>query len=137
MIVASFGNSGCDDLTLYLPRGCAEFVVETVAKTPIRLARVVGKSAPRETTLPVVCPRRRLRRWPHFVLALLLILYLNQNFNNPPTAMDPPMGAGSDKLGTSVDFVRNPTEANPLARHSGKLTFILHVAGDFEDSGFT
>jgi len=135
--VASFGNSGCDDLTLYLPRGCADFVAERVARAPIPLAPIVGKSAPRETTLPVVCPRRRLRRWPHFVLALLLILYLNHNFNNSPIAMDLPKGAVSDKLGTSVDFVPNPTEANRLAQRTGKLTFILHIAGNFEESGFT
>jgi len=135
--VASFGNSGCDDLTLYLPRGCADFVAGRVVKAPIPLARVVGKSAPRKTSVSDACPRRRLRRWAHIVLALLVILYLNQNSNNPPTAMDPPMGAGSEKLGTSVDFVRNPTDANHLAQHTGRLTFILHIAGDFEESGFT
>jgi hypothetical protein len=94
-------------------------------------------AAPRKTTVPVGCPRRRSKRWAYFVLALLVILYLTQNSNNPPTAMDAPMGAVSDKLGTSVDFVRNPTEANRLAQHTGKLAFILHVAGNFEESGFT
>ena len=135
--MASFGNSGCDDLTLYLPRGCADSVAERVVEGPIPLARVVGKPASRKTTMPDACSRGRLRRWPHFAVALLLILYLNQNFNNSPTAMDPPMGAVSDKLGTSVDFVRNPTEANRLAQRTGRLTFILHVAGNFEECGFT
>ena len=135
--MASFGNSGCDDLTLYLPRGCADFVAGRVVKGPIPLARVVGKSASRRTAMPDACSRGRLRRWAYFVLALLVILYLNQNSNNPPTAMDPPKGAVSDKLGTSVDFVRNPTAANRLAQHTGRLTFILHVAGDFEEPGFT
>jgi hypothetical protein len=51
--------------------------------------------------------------------------------------MEPPAGAVSDKLGTSVDFVPNPTEANRLAQRTGRLTFILHVAGDFEEPGFT
>jgi hypothetical protein len=51
--------------------------------------------------------------------------------------MEPPVGAVSDKLGTTLDFVRNPTAANRLAQRTGKLTFILHVAGNFEDSGFT
>ena len=135
--MALFGNSGCDDLTLYLPRGCADFVAGRVVKAPIPLARVVGKSAPRKTTVPVGCPRRRSKRWAYFVLALLVVLYLNQNSNNPPTAMEPPAGAVSDKLGTSLDFVRNPTDANHLAQHTGRLTFILHIAGDFEESGFT
>ena len=87
--------------------------------------------------MPDACSRGRLRRWAYFVLALLVILYLNQNSNNPPTAMEPPAGAVSHKLGTSVDFVRSPTEANRLAQRTGRLTFILHVAGDFEEPGFT
>jgi len=137
MIVASFGNSGCDDLTLYLPCGCADVVSESIAKVPMALARPARKTPPRNRNVVDACPRRRLRRWPHFALALLVILYLHQNSNNPPTAMEPPAGAVSDKLGTSVDFVRNPMEANRLAQHTGKLTFILHVAGDFEEPGFT
>jgi hypothetical protein len=135
--VALFGNSECDDLTLYLPRGCADFVAEKVVKAPMALARPSRESLPRKTTLPVVCPRRGVGRWPHFAVALLLILYLHQNFNNSPSAMDPPTVAVSDKLGTTLDFVRNPTEANRMAQHTGKLTFILHVAGDFEEPGFT
>jgi len=135
-MVASFGNSGCDDLTLYLPRGYADSIAQNIAKAPLALPPRPGrKSAPRKKTAPG--PRRGVGRWPHFAVALLLILYLNQNFNNPPTAMDPPKGAVSDKLGTSVDFVRNPTAANRLAQHTGRLTFILHVAGDFEEPGFT
>jgi hypothetical protein len=135
--VALFGNSGCDDFTLYLPCGCADIVSESIAKVPMALARPARKTPPRNRTVADACPRRGIGRWAYFVLALLLILYLNHNFNNSPIAMDLPKGAVSDKLGTSLDFVRNPTEANRLAQHTGRLTFILHVAGDFEESGFT
>jgi hypothetical protein len=135
--VALFGNSGCDDPTLYLPRGCADSISQSIAKAPLPFPRPGRKSTSPKATAPVATRRRGVGRWPHFVLALLLVLYLNQNFNNPPTAMDPPTGANSDKLGTSVDFARNPTEANRMAQHTGKLTFILHVAGNFEESGFT
>jgi len=40
-------------------------------------------------------------------------------------------------FGTAVGFVRNPQEAARIAAAEHKLTFLLHVSGDFEDSGFT
>ena len=38
---------------------------------------------------------------------------------------------------TAVEFVRNPQEAIRLAKQENKLTFILHLSGNFEDPGFT
>jgi hypothetical protein len=46
-------------------------------------------------------------------------------------------GADRETFGTSVAFVRNPREASRLAREEHKLTFLLHVSGNFEDSRFT
>jgi hypothetical protein len=40
-------------------------------------------------------------------------------------------------LGTAVAFVASPSEAGRLARQEGKLLFLLHVSGNFEDAGFT
>ena len=40
-------------------------------------------------------------------------------------------------IGTAVGFVSNPVLASRLAREESKLTFILHVSGNFEDAGFT
>jgi hypothetical protein len=42
-----------------------------------------------------------------------------------------------DTFQTAVEFARNPQEAARLAKDEGKLTFVLHVAGNFEDPGFT
>lgn len=42
-----------------------------------------------------------------------------------------------EKFGTDVEFARNPREAGRLAGAQDKLTFILHVSGNFEDAGFT
>ena len=39
--------------------------------------------------------------------------------------------------GTSVAFVRTPAEATQLAGRAGKLLFLLHVSGHFEDPAFT
>jgi hypothetical protein len=42
-----------------------------------------------------------------------------------------------DCFQTAVEFVRNPQEACRLAKADDKLTFILHLSGNFEDPGFT
>jgi len=45
--------------------------------------------------------------------------------------------AGREHFGTAVGFVRNPVEAARVARAERKLTFLLHVSGNFDDPGFT
>jgi hypothetical protein len=56
-------------------------------------------------------------------------------------ACDP--GAVCDKpidhetFGTTVQFVRNPEEAARVAAAEHKLTFLLHVSGNFEENRFT
>ena len=39
--------------------------------------------------------------------------------------------------GTSVEFLDTPAEAAKQARKEGKLVFVLHVSGNFEDPRFT
>jgi hypothetical protein len=52
--------------------------------------------------------------------------------------LDPkPEKEACQKFGTSVNFVATPTEAYQAAQKEKKLTFLLHVSGNFEDSGFT
>jgi hypothetical protein len=41
------------------------------------------------------------------------------------------------RCGTAVQFVANPEAAAEQARKEKKLLFVLHVSGNFEDSGFT
>jgi hypothetical protein len=45
--------------------------------------------------------------------------------------------ADGETFGTAVQFVRNPQEAARIAGAEGKLTFLLHVSGNFEDARFT
>jgi hypothetical protein len=40
-------------------------------------------------------------------------------------------------LGTTVNFLSTPTEAARRARENHKLTFLLHISGNFEDTDFT
>jgi hypothetical protein len=51
----------------------------------------------------------------------------------------PPQGAPpkAETYGTSVLFLGNPAQAAETARREGKLLFVLHVSGNFEDSCFT
>ena len=59
----------------------------------------------------------------------------------PPAAADvaepAPACAPRDTYGTRVEFVNNLTEAAREARRQGKLKFVLHVSGNFEDARFT
>ncbi len=53
--------------------------------------------------------------------------------NDPPR----PAPGGRETFGTAVEFARNPQEAARQAAAARKLTFLLHVSGNFEDAGFT
>jgi hypothetical protein len=44
---------------------------------------------------------------------------------------------GRETFGTAVQFARNPREAARIAAAEGKLTFLLHVSGNFEEERFT
>ena len=52
--------------------------------------------------------------------------------DKPPV---PQPGCGG--YGTSVDFEESPKAAADKAKKEEKLVFILHVSGEFEDSGLT
>jgi len=54
-----------------------------------------------------------------------------------PEASDPPEPARCDRFGTQIDFVRSPALAFDRAGREGKLVMILHLAGQFEEPGFT
>jgi len=46
-------------------------------------------------------------------------------------------GAACGSHGTTIDFVDTPREAAVQAKKAGKLVFVLHVSGLFEDPRFT
>lgn len=48
-----------------------------------------------------------------------------------------PAPAERATFGTAVQFARNPQEAARTAQAEHKLTFLLHVSGNFEDDRFT
>ena len=52
-----------------------------------------------------------------------------------PTAAASP--AKCDRYGTAIDFVRSPALAFKQAAREEKLVMVLHIAGHFDDPGFT
>ena len=44
---------------------------------------------------------------------------------------------GCQTFQTAVRFVKSPTEAMRRAREEDKLVYVLHLAGNLEDPGFT
>jgi len=55
---------------------------------------------------------------------------------DPPPA-DPVQPPRCERFGTAVDFVRSPSVAARQAAREQKLVMVLHLAGNFEDPGFT
>ena len=49
----------------------------------------------------------------------------------------PPSASRAETYGTSVTFLDSPAEAARQARRENKLLFVLHIAGNFEESCFT
>ena len=78
------------------------------------------------TAAPFVLPEK-----PWFALADL-------------TLAEPESCSGSTKvcsanrsLDTALTWAKSPAEAADLASREGKLVFLIHVSGNFEDPGFT
>lgn len=63
-----------------------------------------------------------------------LALPYAQGKNPPPKASEKEC---TGDYGTSVQFVDTPKEAAKLAEKQQKLVMVLHVSGEFEDSGLT
>jgi hypothetical protein len=56
----------------------------------------------------------------------------------PPSEIVPPKtGESCGSYGTQIEFTDSPSEAAKKAKKEGKLVFILHVSGHFEDPRFT
>jgi hypothetical protein len=96
---------------------------ETQVKTPEGF--VLSHAAPR-ASLPFVLPEN-----PSFAVADL--------------KLDEPAGCGQTEqvcavdrsLNTALTWAKSPGAASEQARKEGKLVFLIHLSGNFEDPGFT
>jgi hypothetical protein len=102
------------------------------------LATATGRNASRETDpfklspppasvpAPFVLPEK-----PWFALADLTI-------DGPESSQGAPaVCAANRSLNTALTWANSPAEAAQHARRDGKLVFLIHVSGNFEDPGFT
>jgi len=86
---------------------------------------VLHEAAPR-ASLPFVLPEK-----PSFALADLKL--------DEPAACGPtePVCAVDRSLNTALTWAKSPGAASEQAQKEGKLVFLIHVSGNFEDPGFT
>ncbi len=54
-----------------------------------------------------------------------------------PAVPEPPVCRVDRSLDTALTWARSPAEASEQAARQGKLVFLIHVSGNFEDPGFT
>jgi hypothetical protein len=54
-----------------------------------------------------------------------------------PAAAEPAKESACDRFGTKIDFVRSQSVAFLAAQADQRLVLALHIAGNFEESGFT
>ena len=104
-----------------------EMVVVPDAIRALPAEKPAEDAAPPEAAAPAVTPRDAKEACPDcdpFDIA-------NQAGPRRPARPD------REGFATAVEFVRNPQEAKRLAKTENKLTFILHLSGNFEDPGFT
>lgn len=82
-----------------------------------------------------------MRGWMMGVAVGLSALLLHSGANTTlagETPADKPKGyCETGSVGTAIDFLDSPSEAAKEARKDGKLVFVLHVSGTFEDPRFT
>jgi hypothetical protein len=86
----------------------------------------VLREAAHPASLPFVLPEK-----PSFALADL-------ELDGPAAGGQTEQVCAVDRsLNTALTWAKSPGAASEQARRDGKLVFLIHVSGNFEDPGFT
>jgi hypothetical protein len=86
----------------------------------------VLRQAAARASLPFVLPEK-----PSFALADLKL-------DEPEACGQTEQVCAVDRsLNTALTWAKSPAAASEQARKEGKLVFVIHVSGNFEDPGFT
>ncbi len=130
-----------------LPATVSPGALTTQSREVLPAPRAVREvvEAPRPVEIEVVAAPREIRIDPAIVDFLAEAI---RNFRLPGQAPPPavakldavpvPEGPEGCKLhGTALHFVKSPVEAFKLGSKQENLVFILHLAGNIEDDGFT
>jgi hypothetical protein len=129
-------TSSADELTLFLTHGSG---FADNLDCPYSASRPILPSIELPAAKP---PVRRIITARRLVVAGLVVLFFlmlvsstkvpTQNYETKVCA-NPRL----ETFDTRVDFFPSPQDACRRAAGTGKLAFILHVSGYFEDAGFT
>ena len=99
---------------------------QTPAPAAATAQRFVLRQAARRASLPFVLPEK-----PSFALADLKL-------DEPAACGQTEQVCAVDRsLNTALTWAKSPGAASEQARKEGKLVFLIHVSGNFEDPGFT
>jgi hypothetical protein len=100
--------------------------VRDQAPAPAAPERFVLRQEAPQASLPFVLPEK-----PSFALADLKL-------DEPAACGQTEQVCAVDRsLNTALTWARSPGDASEQARKEGKLVFLIHVSGNFEDPGFT
>jgi hypothetical protein len=100
--------------------------VRDFTPAPAEPQRFVLREAARRASLPFVLPEK-----PSFALADLKL-------DEPEASGQTEQVCAVDRsLNTALTWAKSPGAASEQARQEGKLVFLIHVSGNFEDPGFT
>jgi hypothetical protein len=100
--------------------------VRDYTPAPAEPQRFVLREAARRASLPFVLPEK-----PSFALADLKL-------DEPEASGQTEQVCAVDRsLNTALTWAKSPGAASEQARQEGKLVFLIHVSGNFEDPGFT
>jgi hypothetical protein len=129
-------TSSADELTLFLTHGSG---FADNLDCPYSTSRPILPSIELPAMKP---PSQRIvtsRRLIVAGLAVLLFLILVSSTKVTPQNYETKVCANPrlETFDTRVDFFPSPQDACRRAADTGKLAFILHVSGYFEDPGFT
>lgn len=98
---------------------------------------------PARPAAPVIMPERFVLQEPprqevrSFVLPTETWFALGEVSAEEPKAAEPVVCRVDRSLGTVLKWAKSPAEASEQAARAGKLVFLIHVSGNFEDPGFT
>ena len=106
--------------------GAPRQAADDAAPGPAAAERFALRDPPPKVSTPFILPDK-----PWFALADLAL-------------DDPVAGDGADQvcavdrsLNTALTWAKSPAVAAETARRDGKLVFLIHVSGNFENTGFT
>jgi hypothetical protein len=100
----------------------------------VGMVKLPREGAAEKPAVPVKAPEK-----PALAGAALPVLLEGPVCDKEGCKIERPAAARPDRetFGTAVEFARNPLEAARAAGAERKLTFILHVSGNFEEARFT